>query len=91
MPIWLQILASIGGLSGVTALVGSAIGFGRVLEKIENVCDKIQDIPNMVQDISYLKGRLDGVDQAHLLEVLRPPVAPTRPQEQRRYSRPRPL
>lgn len=59
MPIWLQVLASVGGLSGIIALIGALVGFGRVLERIEHIADVIKDVPQMVVDLAVLKARID--------------------------------
>lgn len=76
MPIWLQVFAAVGGVSGVLGLLGAFVGFGRVMEKIEHIATSIKDVPSMAQDIAYLKGRMDVGVEASVERLRRPRIRP---------------
>lgn len=75
MPVWLQYLAAFGGGSGLLALVGSAIGFGRLLGAVDAIKEKVAAIPQMAEDIAFLKGVNDG-KKAAAVEALTEHIAP---------------
>lgn len=75
MPVWLAIL--LGSVPGVFGLAVALIHVGSLRNEVKNIAEKVQRLPDMISDIAYMKGRLDGADQASVLDVLRPRIAPT--------------